>query len=185
MKKKTIIFQALMLLTATSVWSQHLIHYTNENDGYSVQFPEDWRRADEMKGKLSLVALAPEFSEAEDGVREQLHIAVFDMKAKNGNVFYNQYKESHKDKNRSWKLVEDGEVGARGTAANYFNCYYSDTATSRTHSEFIYFYFKDGKAFVLTCTTSFDESDKYKDLFIKIATSFSYDLAPEQKESKK
>ena len=178
MKKLVSFLLLINVLSLKVAVSQHMIFYSNDEDGYSIEFPENWRRADEMKGKLSLVALAPEDTEAEDGVRERLHLAIFNLNGKTEDVFYSQFLASHEEKNRSWKLVEDGEIGAKGAKAKYFNCYYSDTTSGRTHSEYIYVFFKNKKAFVLTCTTSFDESDKNRDLFTKISSSFSFETSP-------
>ena len=170
----------IFMIINTSSQAQHMVHYTNEKDGYALKFPEEWKRADEFDGRLSLVALAPEESEAEDGVRESLNLALFDLKDRNLSIFYAHYKTSHEEKNRSWKLNNEGEILAQGQQALLFGCYYSDSSSGRTHGEIVYIYQKQDHAVVLTCTTSFDELEKYTPTFNKIAQSFSTELAPQE-----
>ena len=175
-----VLLTLVALFGFANAFSQHMILYANEEDGYVFKFPETWKRADEMEGKLSLVALAPEESEAEDGVRERLHVAIFQRDGKSQEAFFKNYQASHKEKNRSWKLNEEGEIGNNLVKALYFSCFYSDTKSGRTHSEYVYVFAIEDKAVILTCTTSFDEDGKYKEVFRKMASSFTFDTEPQE-----
>jgi hypothetical protein len=176
-------YAILLLLIAMwgpFVFGQHMITYTNEADQYALQYPESWKRMDEFDSRLSLVGLAPEESEAEDGVRESISLAIFTDETNSPGAFYQQYKISHREKNRSWKFIAEGELMAKKTTSTFFSCYYADTKSKRTHAEVVYVFKQGQKIVVLTCTSSFDEFDQYKLLFDKIAKSFSFQAVPEE-----
>ena len=181
MMVKRYFFLSLFVLFMFSLEAtgQRMINYTNEEDGYYFQYPETWKRSDDFESQLSLVALAPEETEAEDGVRESLNLAVFKSEKTSPAIFYENYRTSHKEKHRSWKLIGEGELKARETNALFFTCYYADMESGRTRGEVVYVFQKGTKVIVLTCTSSFDEFDKYKILFDKMAGSFSFDVRPD------
>jgi hypothetical protein len=169
---------AALLVSACSLYAQHHMVYTNEKDGYAIEYPETWQRLDEFESQLSMVALAPEESEAEDGVRESFNIALYTDETNVPGAFFAQYKTSHQEKHRSWKAISEGELMARESTTTFFSCYYADLKTKRTHGELVYVFKQGEKVVVLTCTTSFDEFDRYKTLFDQIARSFSFDARP-------
>lgn len=177
MKRPTLIFLFICSAWLTpEVNAQHMMNYINEEDGYILKFPEDWRRIDSFDTRLSLVALAPEETEAEDGVRENLNVALFETEKAGREVFYNEYKASHEKDHTSWKFIREGEIKSFDMNALFFVCQYANTNTGRTHGEVVYMFYTDDKAAVLTCTSSFSELETFMSTFDQSARSFSFDL---------
>lgn len=144
----------------------------NEN-GYSLQYPENWDLNKSGQMGMSFIILSGLTSE-KDKFRENVNLMIQDLTGQN--VSLDKYIQISEGQIRTMltnaKLIESGRLNANNSQFHKF-IYTSDQGIYKLQTE-QYIWLRNEKAYILTLSCETDQYEKYKETGEKILNSFRF-----------
>lgn len=178
-KTITISLLAIVVFSCGSKEKEGFKTYTNENEGFSISYPEDWVYREGFGKDASfetgsIVVFQSPSEGKKDLFRENVHVftetlpdSVIDIES-----YYNYSKNYLPNQLNELEFIENRKTIINGEPAHWVIFKYSSRL--QLVNSLGYMFYRDGHGLVITCTSRPEDFMKFRRTFEDIATSIEF-----------
>ena len=165
----TTLLSLVLLLIGCS--SKDPERFYSSKDDFSMKFPKEWDNREGYEG-LSVVSLSP-FENSADEFHEEVEVSVEQLPAMELDEYFVAYIDKFKQVPPDFQENDRGIAYLGDTEAKWFT--YTARVLSLPVKAKKYITVHDKRAYVITCTATTDNFDRYKGAFDAIAQSIEFE----------